>query len=182
VYAKIKHNLLMLITLSLWARGLVMIYDPYWGGIPLEQGLALFRDWRPLWDWLYFFTGYLMLPIYTLYGLLAPFLPTVDWFPGVPTAQLYQTLLTQAAQIAQAQPSLAFLPGALQSPVVGQAMVGYIDWLVIAGVLFYNLLSPVVDRLYEFLKNLIWNVLIEFSFSKRKEARYQEALESAPPI
>jgi diguanylate cyclase (GGDEF)-like protein len=173
VYQKIKHALFSLIFFLLWARYLAMIWDPYWGGASLEQGLAIYRDWRPALNILYDVSGYLMAPIYMVYGWVAPFIPKSSWFPGMTTASVLQNIITTMSKT----PGLQERVSALQTPIIQQSMVGYIDFLVIISTFFYRLMGPLLDWLVDTGKNLIWNVLIEFSFTKRKEATYQEALE-----
>jgi diguanylate cyclase (GGDEF)-like protein len=173
VYQRIKSILLFLIFGLLWARYFFMIWDPYYGGFPLEQGLPPYRDWRPFFDLIYTGSYYLVLPIYTLYGWLAPFIPKLSWFPGSPTASVLQTVTTEITKI----PALAERAAALQTPVIQQAMRGYIDFLTLIAMGFYRILSPLLDLILDWFKNVLWTLMIEFSFTKRKEGRYQEALE-----
>lgn len=173
MYQKAKHILFSLIFFLLWARYFMMIWDPYWGGVSLDQGLAIYRDWRPALDWLYSISGYLMAPVYMIYGFIAPFLPKVSWFPGMTSASVLQGIADMMAKTPQLQDKVA----ALETPMIRQSMVGYIDFLVIVASFFYRLISPLLDWLVDTGKNLIWNLLIELSFTKRKEAKYQEALE-----
>ena len=173
MYQKAKHILFSLIFFLLWARYFMMIWDPYWGGVSLEQGLSIYRDWRPALDMLYNISGYLMAPVYLIYGWVAPFIPKVSWFPGMTTASVLQNVADMMAKTPQLQDKVA----ALQTPVIRQSMVGYIDFLVIVASFFYRLMDPLLDWMVDTGKNLMWNVLIEFSFTKRKEAKYQEALE-----
>jgi diguanylate cyclase (GGDEF)-like protein len=174
VYQKAKYFLFTIIYLLLWARFFFMIWDPTWSGTSLASGLAVYRDWRVVLDWLYYLSGYLMMPLYLFYGFLAPMIPKFSWFPGIYTATLYNML----GQAVSKTPQMARLTQVLASPVLRQAMLGYVDWLVPLTVFFFRLLvSPIVDYIADFFRNVIWNVLIEFSFTKRKEPIYQEALE-----
>lgn len=173
MYQRIKTILFFLIFGLLWARYFLMIWDPYYGGFPIDQGLPPYRDWRPVIDFIYTSSYYLVLPIYTVYGWLAPYIPKLSWFPGVPTASILQQVTTEITKI----PQLADRAAALQSPVIQQAMRGYIDVLVLVAMGFYRILSPLLDLLIDWFKNVVWTLMIEFSFTKRKEGRYQEALE-----
>lgn len=171
MYQKVKHYVFMVVYLLLWSRFLVAIWDPAISQLPLEQGLGIYTHWRPAMDWLYYLSGFLTWPVETLYyTLVYPVVPQMAWFPGLYSATLLQQVQALAANQAQ-------VTAVLQSPAVQQAMVGYIDFLVVLSVLLYRVLNPLVDYVYDFLKNLIWNLLIEFSFTKRKEATYQDALE-----
>lgn len=148
-----------------------MLWDPYWGGVDLDQGLAIYRDWRPLLDMLYGASGYLMLPLYKL-AEFVNFLFHLNVVYGMPTA----TLLEKISDFVTKTPGLQDKAAALQSPIFKQAMVGYVDYLVFAAMIAYRALDPLLDFALDGAKNLIWTVLIEFSFTKRKEATYQEAL------
>jgi diguanylate cyclase (GGDEF)-like protein len=148
-----------------------MMWDPYWGGIDLDQGLAIYKDWRPALDLLYGLSGYIMVPIYKLAELVnSMFHLNITY--GVQTASLYQYFADTIAKTPGLQDKMVLL----QSPAYKQTMVGYIDYLVIAAALILRVMDPLVDMLVDNYKNLIWNLLIEFSFTKRKEATYQEAL------
>jgi diguanylate cyclase (GGDEF)-like protein len=178
VYQKIKHIIFTLIYLILWAAFYLMAWDPIYGNVPVEQGMSIYQGdaWRPAIGLVYQVSGYLMWPIYLVYGWIQGFIPQNPWFPGFYTATIPQSLNA----LISANPGMANaaqLQQALNSPLMQQAFVGYVSWLYIVGVLVYSLLNPLVDHLYSFVKNLAWNVLIEFSFTKRKEAKYQEALE-----
>lgn len=147
------------------------LWDPLTGGLDVSRGLAPYRDWRPLIDWIYGISGYLMWPVNTLYyELFAKVLPPGEWFPGFYMADLLMKLQTMYAAVPNVQQMLSI-------PRVQQSMVGYLDFLVILSGLFYWLLGPMLDIIMDFFKNVVWNLLIEMSFTKRKEGRYQEALE-----
>jgi diguanylate cyclase (GGDEF)-like protein len=171
VYHKIKNTLLAIIYTILWCRYFLALWDPLAGNLDVSQGMAPYRDFRGLIDGVYSISAYLMWPVNTLYyDLLANVAPPSDWFPGFYMANLLQLLQTMFA-------SNAMVQGTLTSPAILQAMVGYLDYLVLFSALFYGVLSPLLDVILGFLKNVFWNLLIELSFTKRKEGRYQEALE-----
>ena len=170
MYQKLKTFLWTVIYLFLWVRFFVAIFDPVAGGLGADQGLSFYAAWRPVFDWLYAISGYLMWPVYQLYNLVDATIPDNPWFPGVYSSWLLDLLNTTLAS----QPNVQ---QAFQSPFIKQGMVGYFDWLTILAVFFYRILSPVLDGIYDFLKNIIWNLMIEFSFTKKKEGKYQEALE-----
>lgn len=174
MYQKIKHILFTLVYLCLWGRFLLMIGDPYWSGVSLETGLPIYRDWRVFIDWWYWVSGFLMLPLYTVYAWLTPFAPKLPGFPGFYAAAVPPSLLQIVAKLPVQVTGFRAL---IRSDLLEQSFLGYIDWLAPLAVLFYRLLEPLPDHIGDFLKNLVWNVLIEFSFTKRKEGRYQEALE-----
>lgn len=167
MYQKIKHALLAIIYVLLWSRFFVALWDPLAGGLDVSQGMAPYRDWRPLIDGIYSFSSYLMWPVNTLYyELFAKILPPNDWFPGLYIADLSAQL--QAVPAAQS---------IVANPTLQQAAVGYLDWLVVLAGFFYALATPLLDFLVEFIKNAFLTLMIEMSFTKRKEGRYQEALE-----
>lgn len=171
MYQKIKNTLLALIYMVLWSRYFVALWDPLSGNLDVSQGMAPYRDWRPLIDGIYNISGYLMWPINTLYyDLFAKVLPPGEWFPGFYMADLLAKLQGMYADAPSAQQLLT-------APTLQQAMVGYMDWLVLIAGLFYWLLGPLLDFIIDFFKNVVWTLMIEMSFTKRKEGRYQEALE-----
>jgi diguanylate cyclase (GGDEF)-like protein len=170
VYQKLKFYVFTLLYLVLWTRFFFMLWDPYWSGASLNGGLAVYRDWRSQIDWMYYISGYLMTPVYFIYAFIAPFIPKLSWFPGMYMVNVLDLVQEGAAKSPQAV-------AALNSPLLKQAMQGYLDWLVPIGVILYRLLNPILDWIADFFKNLVWNVLIEFSFTKRKEGKYQEVLE-----
>lgn len=171
MYQKIKNTLLAIIYVVLWCRYFVALWDPLSGNLDVSQGMAPYRDFRWLIDGIYNISAYLMWPVNTLYyDLFAKVVPPTDWFPGFYMADLLVKLQTMYATVPQAQ-------AALTSPAIQQAMVGYMDYLVVFSGLFYWLLGPLMDVTGDFFKNVVWNLLIEMSFTKRKEGRYQEALE-----
>lgn len=152
-----------------------MIGDPYWSGTPLTSGLALYRDWRFIIDWIYWISGLLMVPIYTVYGWLMPFLPPkVAEYSGLYSVSALQALMNFTATLPEQV--AGFANPLVQSPFLRQWMLGYIDWLTIVSLVPYRLIEPLPDYIIDRLKNLVWSILIEFSFTKRKESRYQEAL------
>lgn len=150
---------------------MVALWDPMSGNLELSQGMAPYRDWRPLIDALYNVSGYLMWPINTLYyDLFANIIVPGEWFPGLYMADLM-------AKLQAGYPEAPIIQGLLKTPATQQIMVGYLDWLVIVAGLFYALAAPLLDFLIDAARNAIWTLMIELSFTKRKEGRYQEALE-----
>jgi diguanylate cyclase (GGDEF)-like protein len=171
VYHKIKNILLAISYTLLWCRYFLALWDPLAGNLDASQGMALYRDFRWLIDGIYSVSAYLVWPVNTLYyELLAKVVPPSDWFPGVYMANLLDQLQAMYASNAQVQEILT-------TPAMVESMVGYVDYLVLFSALFYWLLSPLLDVMLDYLKNVVWNLLIEVSFTKRKEERYQEALE-----
>lgn len=148
-----------------------MLWDPYWGGVEIDQGLTIYRDWRPFLDILYNVSGYVMLPIYKVAELVNGIFH-LDITYGMQTSALFQNVADWIAK----SPGLEEKLGALRSPVYKQTLVGYVDYLVIGASLLFRALDPLLDVLIDNAKNFIWTLLIEFSFTKRKEASYQEAL------
>jgi diguanylate cyclase (GGDEF)-like protein len=172
MYRKLKASLFSLIYLSLWLRFFLMLWDPYWSQAPLEQGLPIYRDWRMALDWLYWLTSILMTPIWGLYSWLAPMVPKIPYFPGFYTV----TFLQEGLKLSGHTASMSWLKPLLQAPFLRQLMLGYVDWLVLIALIVYRLLSPLPGYLFNFCKNMVWNALIELSFTKRKEVTYQQAL------
>lgn len=171
MYQKLKHTVFYIIYFTLWARYFVALWDPLAGNVDLSQGMQPYRDWRVAIDGLYMVSGYLMWPVNTLYyDLIAKVLPPSDWFPGVYMSTVIDKVQTSLA-------SIPALQQAINTPFAKQAFVGYMDYLVLIAGLFYWLLNPLLDLIIDTVKNTFWNLMIEMSFTKRKEGKYQEALE-----
>ena len=171
MFQKLKYFTFAAIFTLLSARFFFMTWDPYWGGADLSQGLAVYRDWRSVLDSIYYVTSYLMWPVYQLSGLINS-LFHLNWTYGIQTSVFAEQMVMNIAKM----PNMQDKAGVLQSPMFKQSMLGYIDYLVIAAIVMYRTLDPLLDMVADNIKNMIWNVLIEFSFTKRKEATYQEAL------
>lgn len=169
MFQRIKSIIFTIIYLLLWVRFFFMAYDPIYGG-GTGPGLPIFPMWRPVLDVMYTVTYYLMAPVYFIWGLVAPVMPKLSWFPGMQT----HAIVDQLSALSVNYPQLASIAG---NPLLGQSLVGYLDFLVVIAMLFYKILNPVLDLLYDLVKNVFWNFFIEMSFTKRKEAKYQEALE-----
>jgi diguanylate cyclase (GGDEF)-like protein len=171
VFQKLKYITFAAIFVLLSARFFFMAWDPYWGGADLNDGLAVYRDWRSVLDTIYYITGFLMWPIYQLSGLVNS-LFHLDWTYGAQTSVLTEKMVQEIAKL----PNMQEKVGVLETPMFKQTMLGYIDYLAVGGMIFYRVLDPLVDVTVDAVKNLVWNLLIEFSFTKRKEATYKEAL------
>ncbi len=171
MYRIIRNITQWIILVLLWCRYFTALWDPLAGNQDLSAGMAAYRDWRPLIDGIYTISSYLMWPVNLLYNdLLINVFPPSDWFPGIYMANLLALLRGMLAAVPQAQAILA-------SDSIQQAMVGYLDFLPLLAMGFYLLLGPLLDVCIDLFKTLFWNLFIEMSFTKRKESRYQEALE-----
>ncbi len=148
-----------------------MIWDPVYGGMDLSQGMVVYTDWRPFLDFVYYITNFLMWPVYQLAALINGMLH-LKYSYGMPTADLMQHMASEMAKHSFLKDKVA----AFDTPFFKQAMVGYLDFLAIPATVLFRLFEPLLDLVVETFKNLFWNILIEFSFTKRKEATYQDAL------
>ena len=148
-----------------------MIWDPYWGGVDVKQGLAVYTDFRSVLDMLYLVSGYLMIPIYKLVEIV-----NALFHQNLSLGTQTSVLMAKLTEIVSKTPGLKEKAAALDNPFFKQAMLGYVDYLVIVAMAFYRGLEPVLEWVVDYSKNIIWNVLIELSFTKRKESTYQDAL------
>ncbi len=169
MFKTIKFLVFFAIYIILSTRFLFMIWDPVKGGMDLSQGVSIYRDFRNAFDWLYYIGDYLMLPIYFIYNIFAPVIPKLPFFPGAQSVDIYNLL----DQTVGRMPVLAVITNA---PGIKQALVGYIDELTPIAMIFYRLLDPLLDWVTDFVKNTYWNMVIENSFTKRKESTYTDAL------
>jgi diguanylate cyclase (GGDEF)-like protein len=173
VYQKLKNILFFLVYAVLWTRFFFLLWDPAAAGQAVEEGLPIYQSWRGFFDGFYGASYYLVMPIYFIYGWVEPFIPKLSWFPAVTTASVFNSFLDTVAKT----PGLADKAQLLQSPVMLQTMQGLVEFPAIMAIIGFRMLSPLLDLLVDWFKNIVWTLLIEFSFTKRKEAKYQEALE-----
>ncbi len=176
MYLRVKHFIFTALYLLLWARFFFLIGDPITFQEPRASALPIYTDWAPLIDMVYSVSSYITMPLHMAYTLIQPYVPQLGWFPYLDAYQIPATLIN----LVQANPSLAFaqdLVPQLQSPIVQQVFKGVFSWFTLLAILILRLINPLVDKIYDFLKNVIWNILIEFSFTHKKQAVYQQALE-----
>ena len=171
MFHKLKYIVFTLIYLLIWIRYFFMIWDPVWGGVDVSQGMAVYTDWRLVLDFLYSTTNYLMWPVYQLANLINAVFH-LKYAYGMNTADLMQHMAHEMAKHAFLKDKVAVF----NTPFFKQAMLGYLDFLVIPATILYRVIDPLLDLLVDGIKNVFWSILIELSFTKRKEATYQNAL------
>lgn len=173
VFNQLKNLLFLLITLALWARFIFAIADPEMADPPsVFDGFAIYQTWHGFLSTLYHVTNVLMAPLTWIFSLLRGIIPSnlAPWVPAANSEMVIEWLQSQKAL----KPAIdAFL----KQPNADKIFLGQFQWLVFPAIILYQCLSGVADKVFEFLKNLLWNVLIEFSFTKKKQAAYQETLE-----
>jgi len=173
MFRKIVSTVFSLLYLSLWARLFLMMWDPFWSGTALDRGLPLYHDWRFVLDWLYYLTSIPMTPIWTIYGWIAPSIPKTPYLPGFYTVSLFQGLEQKSVELSGSMPWLRQL---VDTPFFRQVMIGYVDTLIPVAMIIYRLIEPLPNLLFNFIRNIVWTIFIELSFTKRKEATYKTAL------
>lgn len=173
VLSKLKNLLFMVITLAFWVRFILAIADPQMADPPsVEDGFAIYQTWHSFIGTLYQVTNVLMAPFTWIFSLLKGVIPAnvQNWLPAANSQMVIDWLQSQQSLKSAVEPLLKL-------PNVEKVFLGQFQWLVFPSIIFYQFLSGATDKIFEFLKNLIWNVLIEFSFTKKKQAVYQETLE-----
>jgi hypothetical protein len=167
MYQKIKRFLFTIMFLLLWARFFLLIGDPLALGIPLgaTEAYPIYSDWRQVIDVIYQISGYLVNPLHYLYGIVDGFIPGSPWFPHITSTTLRELITTN--------PNLE----PLQTDGVMRALQGVVSWMPLIAMIILRLIDVSMDKMVDFLKNLIWNILIEFSFTKKKQKVYQQKLE-----
>jgi diguanylate cyclase (GGDEF)-like protein len=174
MYEKIKYALFTLVYASLLARFFFLIGDPSVASLPVANGAALpfYTSWRTFIDQLYLGTGYLTWPLDMGLAWGEQYLPWLhnNWFPITEMSSVIGALTPQTRV---GQP-LAFAAGVL--PALG-GLQGIVEWTTPLSIALIAGFSYLLDQLYNLLRNLVWNVLIEFSFTKKKQAVYQSELE-----
>ncbi|MDX2084973.1 MAG: GGDEF domain-containing protein [Candidatus Melainabacteria bacterium] len=168
MYNKIKNTLYTLLYLLLTSRFFLLIWDPAQSQIPIpaQDVFPLYNSARSAIDGVYWLSAYITYP-FTLVCQAIPGIPA-DYFPYMKASLLADQWLPLAKNI-----------GAF-SQWTGKAsyilMPGYVDWAVPIAMLIMGILSPLMDKGYETVRNLLWNVMIEFAYTKEKQQLYQEAL------
>ncbi len=132
----------------------------------IDASYPIYEGWRSPIAFIYQVSYYLVTPAYTVYGWFAPFMPTLDWFPGMYSA----TLLQKIQAVAGNNPILA-------SESVTRLFMGWVDFLTLIAAGIFWFIDKSIDKSYETIKNLVWNLIIEMSFSKKKQQVYQSKLE-----
>lgn len=168
MYQKIKRFVFTALFLLLWARFILLIGDPTAAVIPVSSGEAypIYSDWREAIEWVYRITGYIVTPLYNIYyATLGNMIPTNPWFPVIDTATLRELINTNESL------------QTLRNDNLMRALRGSIAWMPLIAMVILQIIDSTMDKVIDFLKNLIWNVLIEFSFTKKKQKVYQEKLE-----
>jgi diguanylate cyclase (GGDEF)-like protein len=170
VFKVIKSVLLTLIIALLWIRFFCMLWDPFWGEVNLQDGLSIYQTGRNAFNLFYEISGFFMIPVYGLFDRILSFFPNLGNYTGFKTSQTFDVLTTVPLLKAQDIEALKNMPNFKRS------MVGYVDLLVIVATFFYPLVFALGEKLVLFIKNLVLNLFIELSFTKRKESQYQNAL------
>lgn len=181
MYQNLKSFIFYLISASLLLRFMLLAGDP----APFEaatgaaqNGLPIYTYWHPVIHWIYQITNILELPVDLIITLMVKIVPVIkqSWFPFLQM----ETLLDKWLKLIVATPNVPwpeFLVQQLKSGYILKFLPGYLEWPAILSISLYGMLAPLLDKVTDIAKNLLWNVLIEFSFTKRKQAVYQEALE-----
>ncbi|MBY0404500.1 MAG: GGDEF domain-containing protein, partial [Cyanobacteria bacterium] len=117
-------------------------------------------------------------PLAFIYNILHFLVSSVEtsWFP-----QLKSTVVSQALQdflkVSPWIPVPQPWKDAMEAGQFNDAAAGVFAWKYLIMLPVLGMLSHWLDDWVEFGKNLFWNIFVEFSFTKRKQAQYQEALE-----
>ncbi|MBX2860748.1 MAG: GGDEF domain-containing protein [Vampirovibrio sp.] len=179
MFQKFKQGVLTILYLVLLGRFLFWMGDPTAIALPADTpgSLPLYAGWRPFIDNLYLVAGVLNWPVSFLVSIVNQLIPATqtNWFPVI------------EAQVLGGQLQHFIVSGGLPwpEPIVqwfnatdfSSLLPGYCEWVNFLTMAALAIISPIFDRVFEFLKNFIWNLLIEFSFTKKKQKVYQQALE-----
>lgn len=172
VVKRLKNTLLLgaIAAVSLRAAFLVLdpVYTPGWNPAT-GQALPIYTHWRPAIDWVYLVAAYIQLPVQLAAQLVLMAAPSLhsDVFPVMASSKLAPYL----AKVTEWAPMLKLPTG---SPT--HWLPGFVDWVSLATALLLWPLIPLTDWLYSATRNLVWAILIEFSFSEKKQLAYREAL------
>jgi diguanylate cyclase (GGDEF)-like protein len=168
MYSKIKHTIYSLLYFLLTARFFFLIWDPSQSRVPInpQDAFPLYESWRPLIDFIYTSSAFITYP-FVIIGQAIPGIPK-DLFPYMRASILAE----------QWQPVFQQVPflndWAHKAPEI--VMPGFVDWTVPLVMVVLGVLSPALDSAYDFIRNLVWNIFIEFAYTKEKQQLYQDAL------
>lgn len=142
------------------------------------EPLPIYDGWRGGIDLLYSLGDWLMSPFVWFYGVLLqgfPFLQN-DWFPSFSMAEcaVYFNKLTTESPGGWGW--LKPIATWMQTPQYAGLFAGSFQSLTLLGVIALFVLRAVVDHSFETVKNLLWNTYIEFTFTRRKQEQYLEAI------
>ncbi|MEM0952107.1 MAG: GGDEF domain-containing protein [Cyanobacteria bacterium P01_H01_bin.74] len=170
MYKLIKSNVLFFIYIALSIRLFVMLWDPYWGDLPDSEGLSIYSGMRGVLTVFYAVTGYVMQPVYFLADIAGQFIPELKAYFGLKAADVLD-FLTESNLVSSSQ-----LAAFKENDSVKKSFVGYVDLLVFPTMMFYTLSIAALEAGYKLIKNIILSLFVEFSFTKRKEGQYKDAL------
>ncbi len=171
MYQKIKQTIVTVLVFLLLIRFGLLIADP----LPLEgnadNALAIYKDWRDFINWIYLSTEMIEWPLTQAFNVLGMLWAPInsDNFPLTPSIQLMGWTVSL--------PWPASVKPWIQGGGIGNLFAGIFDWKSLMMVPILALIANYLDNIVDFFRNIVWNLLIEFSFTKKKQALYQEALE-----
>ena len=174
MFARIKQIAFAAMQVVLLLRFVLLIADPVYQQDWQGTALPFYDGWRGLIDVIYLLAAYIQAPVQWGVQVLVALVPSVktDVFPvmasAIPAASLQTWLKTMPG--IPVPDSIRTLSPELWAP-------GYVDWMTLAAFVLLFVISPLIDKAFEFLKNLVWNLLIEFSYTEKKQKAYQDALE-----
>jgi diguanylate cyclase (GGDEF)-like protein len=165
LYTQVKDSLFILIYLAFWARFFFLIGEPING----NEGLSIYTHWRSAIDGVYWITDGLSMPVDWLFGVWQSLAPATvpEWLPTVRSNSLGLILQEPLGKVPPLQGMVTFLVG----------LPGIFDWLTPISVVFYRLLSPALDAFLDWARNVFWGLVVELTYTKKKQTKYQEALE-----
>jgi diguanylate cyclase (GGDEF)-like protein len=179
MYEKVKYWVFISLYFAIWTVFLLKSGDPLVlnkSGSDAAGALPIYEGWRGLINGLYMALDWMNWPIQMGLEVLSKAAPAIksDYFPMMEAFRLADPL-QKALSGAPLPPTWrdALAAGALEKIMAGAY---YWSYLLTMGVLM--VVEKLLDPLYDTMRNLIWNILIEFSFTKKKQDKYQEELEN----
>jgi diguanylate cyclase (GGDEF)-like protein len=179
MYEKVKYWVFISLYLAIWTVFLLKSGDPLMlskSGSTAAGALPIYEGWRGLINGLYMAIDWMNWPIQTGLEVLTKAAPAIksDYFPMMEAFRLAEPLQKSLA-------SAPFPPAwkdALAAGALEKIMAGAYYWSYMLTLCVLLVVEKLLDPLYDTMRNLIWNVLIEFSFTKKKQDKYQEELEN----
>ncbi len=147
MYFKIKKIIFAIFYSLLVLRFLFLIGDPRVFHMDMELGHPIYSGMSGLIDATYLISNLVLIPVNWAFDFLFLMIPAFH-------TQWFPSL--PASEISN-------LPGVF-------------DWLALLSIIVVTLMNPVVDKVYTILRNMLWSIFVELSFTGKKHALYQDTL------
>lgn len=181
MYTKAKEFLFTATYLLLLAVFCLKLCDPVMAGnvaFDKKGNLPIYAHWRDALSFLYFVSDMLCIPLNWLYNQLVVYLPFLKspWFPSFDMSDIPGSV-SKAYMFHKDWTFLKPTLELLQSKSYSDFLAGTFTWMPLLTIGALALVKSGLESLVNFLKNFIWNIFAEFTFSRKKQEQYARAIE-----